>query len=727
MQALPELNVEVAADKAKLISMADKVIHLISDDASIARIPRDVRDMAGLIGSLCDQHLPEQKWPLVGGMLLLRLYSPTLISPTTYGLLPSNHPMTPGFRKNLMQVTRLLQNASNHQPFKDGPNVALNGWVEDSGLKIDAFLLKVVEIAADTSSGDKDAAEAAAEKDRGKVDDQKLLRMVQLYVQNKAKMSAQLEKSSDEDFKPLVVEYSDLLSACGNPFRQRTGTVAKASHALNLSIGNMASKRVAEQEDFQKTLAAYRWPTDYTKDYFESSPKPRSKTIMLCMLLSNDKHGVPCAPKVGKKENHLVFVGRDAADWLADNLNLKDRTNQCVLLLQEMVDLDLIIPWQADKKEKKAGIKMEDGDRFYWFDYGSIVSTLESARNHSARSSKKKPDSPTVADFDFKASLSGLQLDKLQRAGILEGGPEDVEPVSSREQWRMLLQVAHSMTFSPVCVAPGVKEVDEETTRFTVGDADGWARRFLGFKTLSQSNELLKTLVNDGFVFADGVKYGFHCAKILSWNEKTFGSRKSLNQSSSGSSTSSLPGSPPESTTPREQPKSARMSLRGAVSRLGGSRNTSDDANPPDRPTRTSVTGIKRGSSSLRNSAPSNGPTQGKTLSRQTSVQMPGKRQTGANLTVSAPDHGQQNDGDDSSSLEERGGVDGENDSVSMLDFLNQDPDSGGELDSPPPPRPEKEANRANKSSASLKSLFSSKRESRSSKSSGGLFARGAK
>ena len=73
----------------------------------------------------------------------------------------------------------------------------------------------------------------------------------------------------------------------------------------------------------------------------------------------------------------MVFVGRDAVDWLRDNLNLTDRTDQCLVLLQEMVDLDLIYAWQPEKRDKKGGLKMEDGDRFYWFDYGSIVSTLD--------------------------------------------------------------------------------------------------------------------------------------------------------------------------------------------------------------------------------------------------------------------------------------------------------------------------------------------------------------
>jgi hypothetical protein len=43
-----------------------------------------------------------------------------------------------------MQVTRLLQNASNHQLFKDGPNLSLNDWINDHTADLDAFLELVV-------------------------------------------------------------------------------------------------------------------------------------------------------------------------------------------------------------------------------------------------------------------------------------------------------------------------------------------------------------------------------------------------------------------------------------------------------------------------------------------------------------------------------------------------------------------------------------------------------
>ncbi len=205
-------------------------------------------------------------------------------------------------------------------------------------------------------------------------------------------MGLELDGCSEE-FKPVVRKFDDLLGACGNPFRTRTGTVAKASEALSLSLGGLASKRAQDQSAFALLLQNYRWPAAYLKDYLAApSPRPRDKTIFLCGLISNDKDGVPCAPKVGKKENHLVFVGRDGVDWIMEHLGLTERETQCVVMLQEMCDLELIVPWQTEKKEKKSGVKYEDSDRFFWFDYAAIIRQKGGASLESAR----KPSPPPV-------------------------------------------------------------------------------------------------------------------------------------------------------------------------------------------------------------------------------------------------------------------------------------------------------------------------------------------
>jgi hypothetical protein len=93
-----------------------------------------------------------------------------------------------------------------------------------------------------------------------------------------------------------------------------------------------------------------------------------------------------------------VFVGRDAIDWLGEHLGLSERETQCQLLLQEMCDLELIVPWQSEKKDKKGGVRFEDNDRFFWFDYAAII-RLKGGATESAR--PQQPTPPSEGDREM--------------------------------------------------------------------------------------------------------------------------------------------------------------------------------------------------------------------------------------------------------------------------------------------------------------------------------------
>ena len=367
----------------------------------MAELPNDIREMAKLIAALCDKYLPEQKWPLVGGLVLLRLYCPTIIAPSTYGLFPTDHPIPPNFRKNLMQVTRLLQNASNHQPFKDGPNLMLNEWIEAHASDIDAFLDRVINSQSKEPAEEKDDSGAARTFDAARV-----LKLVQLCVQNKNKMVAVFE-TWDEESKPSVSKYEELLSSCGNPFRTRTGTVAKATEALSLSnVPQLRGPRhsLQEEDPFFAMLRQHAAPSQYLDDYFNNGPT-KEKTVFLCSLISNDKHGVTCMPKIGKTENHLVFPGKGGVDWIIKYLKITDRS-KCCSLCQDILNLSLMQPWQLEKKEKKGGAKFEDTDRLYWFDYAAI-STQKKLTTSSNGLTTEALKVKATAEISSSASSSG--------------------------------------------------------------------------------------------------------------------------------------------------------------------------------------------------------------------------------------------------------------------------------------------------------------------------------
>lgn len=586
---------------------------LRSRQENVDALPPAIRDMAKLIGTLCDRYLPEQKWPLVGGLILLRLYCPTLISPTTYGLLPADHVMTPAFRKNLLQVTRLLQSASNHQLFKDGSNVLLNDWVETHSSDLDRFLSLVVTSASGGAVAVAPAG-ASATVDRAPMLEP-MQRIVQMFVQHRERLQADLVAVAADEAD--MGRFEALLTACGNPFRTRQGAAGVVAGTV---LTEVLQRRQKGEQEFQAELKRCDWiSSSFLKDYFvpaergpageqqqamltSSAPLTMSsmgaaapslrieRTVRICHLLSNDKFGVPCAPKIGKKENHLVFVGRDAVDWLMKHLHLAERAAHACVLLQEMVNQELVQAWQVEKREKKGGVRFEDGDRLFWFDYTAIT------KWRKAFDERRDAAALGPEDQRMRQALLPYQVDRLGACGLLLSMAA-TEQASAREQWRMLLAIAQYMISSPF----GVGRLPDDDS-FSDASLDAWCRRYLGVKDVAVTQELCAVMMTDGFIVektaaSAGVPRALQFAegKIRQWAEKNASpssskSSKSPNASSSEANSASVtpPQTPrsPRTTTPRSSSSSANgvgllaVAAATAAGRTSGSSATAIPGQP---------------------------------------------------------------------------------------------------------------------------------------------------
>lgn len=278
--------------------------------------------------------------------------------------------------------------------------MALNTWVDEFSPTIDAFLAQIV---ADGGAG----APAHMPVDRTSQPDA-LCRLAQLFVQYRDRlepdMAAKVDSAACQRFKLL-------LNDCGNPFRT-TGAEPGAKKVLTALL----QKRRQGEQEFMAECAKYAWPSAFAQELFAREPGEVTSrmegTVTLCALLSNDKFGVPCAPKIGKKENRVVFVARDSLDWLAEHLKL-DRTTHGTMFMQDLLNAELVAPWQVEKREKKGGVKFEDGDRFFWFDYVAIT------RWRAAMQEKRDALVYGPEDARIRAELEPYQLDRLGSLGLL--------------------------------------------------------------------------------------------------------------------------------------------------------------------------------------------------------------------------------------------------------------------------------------------------------------------
>eukprot|EP01089_Gocevia_fonbrunei_P018203 TRINITY_DN6109_c0_g1_i5.p1 TRINITY_DN6109_c0_g1~~TRINITY_DN6109_c0_g1_i5.p1 ORF type:complete len:267 (-),score=49.65 TRINITY_DN6109_c0_g1_i5:81-881(-) len=110
-----EENVEAVVERNKeaLISHAKSLLRRITSDDKTENMPREIRATAGFIAEYARKYTPDREAALVGGFIMLRLLNPSLVAPESYGMLPWGKVPSMKARRNLILLTKLLQNLSN--------------------------------------------------------------------------------------------------------------------------------------------------------------------------------------------------------------------------------------------------------------------------------------------------------------------------------------------------------------------------------------------------------------------------------------------------------------------------------------------------------------------------------------------------------------------------------------------------------------------------------------
>jgi hypothetical protein len=100
--------------EAKLMQAALSLLDRITTD--VDALPHTVRAIAALIRTAAEFRGLDP-WPLVGGFIILRFINPAIVSPHAFGILP--RAPEPIAQRNLVLVSKVLQNAANGVPFGD--------------------------------------------------------------------------------------------------------------------------------------------------------------------------------------------------------------------------------------------------------------------------------------------------------------------------------------------------------------------------------------------------------------------------------------------------------------------------------------------------------------------------------------------------------------------------------------------------------------------------------
>jgi len=105
-----ELQDQILANQTRLQNTTQLFLDRILDPAILQKMPTEVRAVAHLIHSAAKEFCPELALPLVGGLVMLRYFSPSIVSPEKY--LGESSPSNKA-RRNLILIAKILQNCSN--------------------------------------------------------------------------------------------------------------------------------------------------------------------------------------------------------------------------------------------------------------------------------------------------------------------------------------------------------------------------------------------------------------------------------------------------------------------------------------------------------------------------------------------------------------------------------------------------------------------------------------
>jgi hypothetical protein len=329
-----ELDVGDAQGLEVLRALTLELIRTLSSESCMEEVLEPARHVLEFVAEKCDEKFPNtgDKWPLLGGLVLLRVVCPALATPSK---LLGGRKIGPVFQKNLLQIVRLLQNLSNHQPFKEGANAVHNTWLREHFADLEAYLGQMC-----APQGPE--LPAAMLNFTGPKSDWAANKLAHLAAMHWSRIV----------FPPDCEEFRDLLQKCGDP--QDEQPAVRLSKTL-IKHPDLSVTRSQTEAEF---VAQYpiSWPSDFIRAYFAQdriaplldnklspSASARVHLVKLHTLVNMALHadfGVCVGPEWSAAAGFPVSL---LLDWMMQRLKLPAR-GYTLLLAQDMADQRYLLP-----------------------------------------------------------------------------------------------------------------------------------------------------------------------------------------------------------------------------------------------------------------------------------------------------------------------------------------------------------------------------------------------
>ncbi|KAI8328834.1 hypothetical protein BC941DRAFT_216115 [Chlamydoabsidia padenii] len=205
-------------NKTNVIRATELLLSAICTSADHA--PRAFREELYMIVEAVRARFPEAKYTAVGGVVILRLFGPAIVSPEHAGFVKSAVPKTNNVRKLLLQATRVIQNLASNILFgsKETHMIVLNDFLTNNIYRVTSFLRDIATLPPSTTTSASAPTTAAV-----RLDQNGYVRLHRYLFDNIDRMSRDLTNrrvgstQSLLDLKRTMDRLSNLLAQLGRP------------------------------------------------------------------------------------------------------------------------------------------------------------------------------------------------------------------------------------------------------------------------------------------------------------------------------------------------------------------------------------------------------------------------------------------------------------------------------------------------------------------------------
>ncbi|CAO3592087.1 unnamed protein product [Absidia cylindrospora] len=231
-------NDDLNRNKTNVIRATELLLSVICTSAEKA--PRAFREELHLIVEAVRKRFPEAKYTAVGGVVILRLFGPAIVSPEHSGFAQSAIPKNNNVRKLLLQATRVIQNLASNILFgsKETHMIVLNDFLTNNIYRVTSFLR---EISALPKEQDTEELSNTVRMDQNgyirlhRYLSDNIERMSRDLSNRRAKNSTTGSTQSLLDLKRTMDRLSNLLAQLGRPSEISDFGVTHSRHSTNTS------------------------------------------------------------------------------------------------------------------------------------------------------------------------------------------------------------------------------------------------------------------------------------------------------------------------------------------------------------------------------------------------------------------------------------------------------------------------------------------------------------